>query len=130
MNIHTATKIILFILAATVAFHLLIVVKVIPYHIAWGGRLQSDQDMYAFETVSILVNIFLTLVLCIKANYLKLNVPNKLINVILWCFLILFLLNTIGNIIAVTAFEKSFALVTLALAYLLWVILKPRKNLQ
>jgi hypothetical protein len=130
MNIHTATKIILFILAATVAFHVLIVVKVIPYHIAWGGRLQSDQDMYAFETVSILVNVFLALVLCIKANYLKLNVPNKLINFILWCFLILFLLNTIGNIIAVTAFEKSFALVTLALAYLLWVILKPHKNLQ
>ncbi|MFN3445440.1 MAG: hypothetical protein ACK44D_06850, partial [Bacteroidia bacterium] len=96
----------------------------------WGGRLQSDQDMYAFETVSILVNLFFALVLCIKANYLKLNLPNKLINVILWCFLILFLLNTIGNIIAVTAFEKSFALVTLALTYLLWVILKPRKNLQ
>lgn len=130
MNIHTATKIILFILAATVAFHVLIVFKVIPYHIAWGGRLQSDQDMYAFETVSILVNVFLALVLCIKASYLKLNLPNKLINFILWCFLILFLLNTIGNIIAVTAFEKSFALVTLALAYLLWVILKPRKNLQ
>jgi hypothetical protein len=130
MNAHKATRIILFILATTVAFHVLIVVKVIPYHIAWGGRLQSDQDMYAFETVSILVNVFLALVLCIKANYLKLNLPNKLINVILWCFLILFLLNTIGNIIAVTAFEKSFALVTLALSYLLWVILKPRKNLQ
>lgn len=130
MNANTATKIILFILTATVIFHVLIVVKVIPYNIAWGGRLQSDQDMYAFETVSILVNVFLALVLCIKANYLKLNLPNKLINVILWCFLILFLLNTIGNIIAVTAFEKSFALVTLALAYLLWVILKPRKNLQ
>lgn len=130
MNAHTATKIILFILATTVIFHVLIVVKVIPYHIAWGGRLQSDQDMYAFETVSILVNVFLALVLYIKANYLKLNVPNKLINFILWCFLILFLLNTIGNIIAVTAFEKSFALVTLALAYLIWVILKPRKNLQ
>jgi len=130
MNAHTATKIILFILATTVVFHVLIVVKVIPYHIAWGGRLQSDQDMYSFETVSILVNVFLALVLCIKANYLKLNLPNKLINFILWCFLILFLLNTIGNIIAVTAFEKSFALVTLALAYLLWVILKPRKNLQ
>lgn len=130
MNAHTATKIILFILAATVAFHLLIVVKVIPYHIAWGGRLQSDQDMYAFEAVSILVNVFLALVLCIKANYIKLKLPIKLINLMLWCFLILFLLNTIGNIIAVTAFEKSFALVTLALAYLLWVILKPRKNLQ
>lgn len=130
MNANTATKIILFILATTVAFHVLIVVKVIPYHIAWGGRLQSDQDMYAFETVSILVNVFLALVLCIKASYLKLNLPNKLINFILWCFLILFLLNTIGNIIAVTAFEKFFSIVTLALAYLIWVILKPRKNLQ
>lgn len=129
MKAKTATKIILFIIALTLVFHLLIVVKVIPYNIAWGGRLQSDQDMYAFETISILVNVFLALVLCIKANYLKINVPNKLINFILWCFFVLFLLNTIGNIIAITAFEKSFALVTLALAYLLWVILKPRKNL-
>lgn len=128
MKANSATKIILFIIALTLVFHLLIVVKVIPYNIAWGGRLQSDQDMYAFETISILVNVFLALVLCIKANYIKLNLPNKLINFILWCFLLLFLLNTIGNIIAVTAFEKSFALVTLALTYLIWVILKPQKN--
>lgn len=130
MKVNTATKTILFIIALTVVFHLLILVKVIPYNIAWGGRLKSDQDMYVFEVVSILINVFLALVLCIKANYLKLNLPNKLINFILWCFLLLFLLNTIGNVLAVTAFEKSFALVTLALTYLIWVILKPCKNLQ
>lgn len=130
MKVNTATKTILFVIALTVVFHLLILVKVIPYNIAWGGRLQSDQDMYAFETISILVNVFLALVLCIKTNYIKLNLPNKLINFILWCFLLLFLLNTIGNIIAVTAFEKSFSLITLALAYLIWVILKPHKHIQ
>lgn len=37
----------------------------------------------------------------------------------LWVFFILFLLNTVGNLLAKTTFEKWFALVTLLLAGLI-----------
>ena len=31
--------------------------KVIPYEIAWGGKLKSDTQMYLFESISILVTL-------------------------------------------------------------------------
>jgi hypothetical protein len=48
----------------------------------------------------------------------------KIVNITLWTFLILFSLNTVGNIFAETNFEKFFTLVTLAFAILIWITLK------
>jgi len=42
-------------------FHLLILVRVIPYEITWGGRLKTVEEMYVFETISILINSFFIL---------------------------------------------------------------------
>ncbi len=39
-------------------FHFLILLKIIPYDITWGGRLKSDEEMFVFETISIIVNLF------------------------------------------------------------------------
>ena len=113
-------------LAAVILFHIAIIAKVIPYNIAWGGRLQNDQEMYVFETMSILINAFLGLVLLMKANYIKFRFREKAINIILWIFLVLFVLNTIGNLFAKTNFEKSFAVLTFVFAILIWMILKSK----
>ena len=113
-------------LAAVILFHIAIIAKVIPYNIAWGGRLQNDQEMYVFEAVSILINAFLGLVLRMKANYIKFRFREKAINIILWIFLVLFVLNTIGNLFAKTNFEKSFAVLTFVFAILIWMILKSK----
>ena len=115
-------------LAAVILFHIAIIAKVIPYNIAWGGRLQNDQEMYVFEAVSILINAFLGLVLLMKANYIKFRFREKAINIILWIFLVLFVLNTIGNLFAKTNFEKSFAVLTFVFAILIWMILKPNPS--
>lgn len=48
----------LIILSIFLVFHCLILCKIIPYNILWGGRLKSDIEMYRFETVSILINCF------------------------------------------------------------------------
>ena len=51
-------------------FHTLVLFKIIPYSIVWGGRLKTDIEMYKFESVSLMLNsVFLVLVL-IKANYI------------------------------------------------------------
>ncbi len=119
-------KIFLSLLIAIILFHISIMVKIIPYHIAWGGRLQSDIQMYVFEAFSILVNLFLVWILLMKGNYVSYKFPDRFIRIVLWIFLVLFILNTIGNIVAVTTFEKFFAGVTGLFAVILWVIL--RKN--
>lgn len=108
-------------------FHLSILLKIVPYEITWGGRLQSDAEMYVFETFSIVINLLLGLVLLIKGAYTKPIIPLKVVNVTLWVFLVLFALNTAGNIVAKTNFEKSFTVVTLASAVLIWIILRAKK---
>lgn len=128
MNSKTAVNIMLCSIVAIILFHLLIFFKVVPYEITWGGRLKNDAEMYVFEAISIGLNLVLLSTLLMKGVYIKAFMPEKIINLILWIFLILFALNTVGNIIAVTNFEKFFALVTLAFVVLIWVILRKEKT--
>jgi len=128
MNPKTAIKIMLLILIAVIVFHVSIILKLIPYEITWGGRLKNDSEMYVFETISILINLFLFSILLIKGKYIGEMIPLKIVNIILWGFLILFGLNTIGNIFAETNFEKYFTLLTLANTFLIWIILTKDKK--
>ena len=107
-------------------FHLCILVKIIPYEITWGGRLKNDSEMYVFETISIAINLILGVVLLVKGRYVKQVLSKRLVQIVLWIFLVLFLLNTVGNLFAETIFEKSLSLLTLALAILIWIILKAK----
>ncbi len=127
MTASRSIKIILGISIAVTLFHLCILFKIIPYDIAWGGRLTNDSEMYVFESISLLVNFIFIVVLLIRGKFIKQLLPAKAVHVILWVFLVLFALNTVGNIFAETNFEKGFTFVTLALVVLLWVILKKNK---
>lgn len=127
MTNRIAIKITIGLLLAVIIFHLCIVAKVIPYEITWGGRLNSEEEMYVFESISIFVNFLLGFVLLMKGGYIKRYFRQSVINIILWIFLILFVLNTIGNFFSKTNFEKSFAVLTLIFAILIGIILKKRQ---
>lgn len=128
MNIggQNAIKILLTLLTLVIVLHLLIVIKVIPYKSAWGGRLETDEQMYMFEAISIIFNLLLSFILLIKGRFLQLPVRERLLNVILWIFLVLFSLNTIGNLFAQTNLEKLFAFVTFVFAFLIWVVIRSK----
>jgi hypothetical protein len=115
-------KIFLGLLLAVILFHICIILKIIPYDIAWGGRLTNDLEMYVFESISILINLFLSVILLMKDNIIKYKLSEKVINGILWTFFAIFVLNTIGNIFAKTIFEKYFAILTGFSAILIWNI--------
>lgn len=121
-----AFKIMIGLLAIIILFHFCIIFKIIPYDIAWGGRLKNDTQMYIFEIFSIVMNGLLITVLLLKADYLKHKISEKVLDVILWFFLILFALNTVGNLFAKTNFEKFFAILTLMFALLIWIILRKK----
>jgi len=124
----TAIKIMLWVLLAVILFHLSIILKIVPYEITWGGRLKNDSEMYVFETISIVINLFLCFILFIKGKFIREFLSMKIVNISLWIFVIIFGLNTVGNILAKTNFEKFFTLVTLTSAILLWIILRKDKN--
>ena len=126
--LNNSIKIFLGLIAAVILFHICIIAKVIPYGIAWGGRLTNDTEMYVFETISIFINVFLSWILLMEGNFIKFKFSSKTIHIILWVFFGLFLLNTIGNIFAKTNFEKFFAVLTGLSAILIWNIKQQEKQ--
>lgn len=121
-------KILTSISIVAVLFHISILMKIVPYEITWGGKLKTDEEMYVFETFSILVNLFFIFVLLQKGVFIKSFLEKKTVSIILWIFLAIFVLNTIGNLFAKTTFEKGFTILTLVNSILLWVILKNNKQ--
>lgn len=126
---NTALISMLLLLTLVMIFHLSILTQIVPYNIVWAGKLKTKQEMYVFESVSILINSILISTLLIKGNYLKINISHKIINAILWIHVVLFSLNTLGNLTAKTLFEKAvFTPLTFVSAILIFIIVKPNKN--
>lgn len=117
-------KILTSISIVAVLFHISILMKIVPYEITWGGKLKTDEEMYVFEIFSILVNLFFIFVLLQKGVFIKPFLGKKTVTIILWIFLAIFVLNTIGNLFAKTTFEKGFTILTLVNSILLWKINK------
>jgi len=128
MKYKISIKILLALLISVILFHMSVIAKVVPYDIAWGGRLTNDTEMYIFETLSILINLFLATILLMKGDFIKYKFSNKVVNLILWIFFVIFILNTIGNIFAQTFFEKFFAILTGFSAILIWNITVKKKT--
>ena len=126
MKPKTSLKILLLFIAVVSLFHVAVFIHLIPYEGIWGGRLQNNTEMYVFESISILANLFLGFALLIKGEYLSPLIPSKALNFILWFYLALFCLNTLGNLFAETLFEQSLSLVTLGFSFLIWRVLKTK----
>ena len=116
-------KILSSISTVAICFHILILVKIVPYEITWGGKLKTDVEMFVFETFSILINAFFIFVLLQKGAFIKPFFGKKTVSITLWIFFVLFVVNTFGNLFAKTAFEKGLAFLTLINSILLWKII-------
>lgn len=105
-------------------YHIAIVLKLVSYKMVWGGRLESDEQMYLFETVSIFILNLFTIVLLAKGNYLSISLPQQAITLSLWGMSTLYLLNTVGNLKSKSRIEQViFAPLTLMILILLLIIL-------
>jgi len=82
-----------------------VITSIIPYTIVWAGKLNSIQEMLVFESISIIVNLFLLMVVFMRVGLLKGYLKTPTLNVILWFFVVLFSLNTIGNLFAKVSLE-------------------------
>lgn len=88
----------------------------VPIDFLWGGRIQSKEQFFIFESISLVVQtvcLFLTL---IRAEYLRLEKLTNAAHIGMWVLFVIFSLNTVGNILAKTTFEKAFTVVTIVLA--------------
>ena len=108
ISLKQATVVIIVVLSLMLMFHILVLLAIIPYDIVWAGKINSEVDMKKLEIISILVNAFAILILLLHAGYIQNNISVKIFKVIIWLFVILFSLNTIGNLFAESQFELYF----------------------
>ena len=100
-------------------FHLLIIVGIVPDTIVWGGRVNDRQKLVAMEVVSLSTILLTGAVGFIRAIQLAQGDVFLLTTILSWLFFVIFVMNTIGNLLAKTAFERfAFTPVTLILAYI------------
>lgn len=124
-----AIKLMIGLLSIVILFHLSVLFEIISYKIVWAGKLNSKEEMYVFEALSILINVFLIIVLYIKFQNNKKSETNRIINVIIWIFVFLFALNTLGNLFAESLIEQFLGtLLTFISATLCWVIVKKNNK--
>lgn len=110
-------------------YHLLVITGVIPYGVAWGGKLETDSQMIVFESISILIVSVLLLTLLMWDGVVPRVVPHKVLRFMLWGFVVLFLLNTIGNLFAESIYERAIATpLTLISAILLYAVVRRQES--
>ncbi|MCL6257549.1 hypothetical protein M3O96_00505 [Aquiflexum sp. TKW24L] len=112
---------ILLITSVTLVFHFLILSGIIPFENTWGGRLETREQMFVFESISILITVLVMIAVAIRAGYLLWKVKPIFLKVFFYILMVVFALNTIGNLFANNDFEKFFASpLTLILAIFCW----------
>lgn len=106
----------IFILTAVILFHGLVLVGIMPQDIVWGGRLRTREELVEFELISIGINFIMVLFVSCRAGIINLSIKPILIRVVLWLMVVLFILNTVGNLLSQNDLERIvFTPITLLL---------------
>ena len=114
-----AGNVLLFSLGLLFIFHILVLLKVIPADIVWGGQIKGvPANLITLEIVALLVTAFFILTVAAKLGYIQAGKLSGVINVGLWLIFAYLLLNTLGNLASGISLEKLvFAPITILLAF-------------
>lgn len=123
-----AINIMIALLTIVLVFHTLVFTETIPYAIVWAGKIGSLEEMRRLEVISICINSFMILIFLLRAGYIHYKIPKKIINAIIWLLVILFSLNTIGNLFAKSKFELYFFTPLTFISAILCLQIVMRKN--
>ncbi|TDY72859.1 hypothetical protein CLV96_1875 [Leptospira meyeri] len=120
------SRILIGLFSMTMIFHILALLQVIPFQYLWGGRLSSVEEMYVMESVSLLVNAFFLWSSFQYTRYLNQGLVPIWIRIVFGFIGTIFLLNTIGNLVAVTDLETLLATPVTAILSVICFSLVPK----
>ena len=114
-----AGNILMICMALLAVVHLLILFRVIPYEIVWGGQIQDASSLLLFETVALVVTLLFAMVIALKIGYIRAGRLQIVANIGMWIIFMYFVLNTLGNIASSVSIENLvFAPITVILSLL------------
>ena len=105
LPLHFAVYGIVVILSAIILFHFLVIAGIIPSDIVWGGNITDKSELYTMEATSIALNCFMLSIILVYAGIIKVGLNRKLVIGFIWLMFLLFLLNTVGNLLAKNSLE-------------------------
>ena len=101
----TAGNILIGSLVFLLFFHLLVILKVLPGNIVWGGTL-DENIVIKYEIIALIITVFLLFNAIVKAGYINNNILKKITKVIIWFMVVYFAFMIFGNLVAKTLTEK------------------------
>jgi hypothetical protein len=114
-----AGNILLVCMGLLVIAHLLILFRIIPYDMVWGGQIKDASSLLVFEVVALVVTLLFAMIIAMKVGYIKAGKLGIVANIGMWVIFIYFVLNTLGNIASSVSIENLvFAPFTIILALL------------
>ena len=103
-------------LGLLIVFHILVLLKMVPASILWGGQATSA-NLITLEIIALVVTLFSGFIIAAKTGYIKAGKFAGVVNILTWVIFIFLLLNTLGNLASgVSAENFIFAPITLLLA--------------
>ena len=101
-------------------FHVLVLLRVVPADIVWGGQIgDSTANLLSLEIIALLTTLLFALVVAAKVDYIHTVKHRKAITIGVWFIFGYMLLNLVGNLASGVSFENLvFAPLTLLMAVL------------
>ncbi len=110
-------------------FHVLVLLRIIPFSIVWGGKIKTIENMQKMEAVSLSVNALILVFVFSELGIIRKKCPGKLAKFFYLILLILFVLNTIGNLFSESGLEKIiFTPITLSLSIMSFILLFQKES--
>lgn len=114
-----AGNVLISLLILLIVFHVLVLMKVIPYQIVWAAQIDDSSTLLIYEGFAISLTALFVLIISMKIGYFMPRKFNKVVNSGVWFVFIYFLLNTIGNLASgVTAEKLIFTPLTILMTLL------------
>ena len=103
-------------------FHLIVVVGILafdhePVYLLWGGRVEPGQ-LLKFELFALIVNAACIGLVLLVSGRIGSGTAQRIGRWLMWPLVVMFILNTVGNLLATSWFERIMAAVTVLLALL------------
>jgi len=100
-------------------FHILVLLRVLPADIVWGGAMQnSSSSLFLLEMISLFITLLLAVIIAAKTGYIKAVRFQTAVNIGVWVVFAILLLSMLANFASGVAVENLiFAPVAVVLAF-------------
>ena len=92
-----AGTVLLVLMILLLIMHVLILFRVLPYDMVWGGRIEDEASVVPYEAAALVVMSLFLSVVAIKTGYLKADRLRRAAGIGMWVVFGYFILNTVGN---------------------------------